>query len=153
KIPAGIDTDSSLRLSGEGEPGLNGGHPGNLYVVVTVEDHPVFKREGDHVLSEESITIAQAILGSKIDVNTIKGKTSLKIPPGTQGASAFRLKGLGMPNVRGHGVGDHIVKIHVQIPNKLTRKQRELIEEFGRLNGEKVEPEEGIFDKVKNIFD
>jgi molecular chaperone DnaJ len=153
KIPAGIETDSSLRLSGEGEPGVNGGHPGNLYVVVTVEAHPTFKREGDHVLSENTITIAQAILGAKIEVDTLKGQASLKIPPGTQAGSVFRLKGLGMPNVRGHGIGDHLVKVSVQIPNKLTRKQRELIEEFGRLNGEKPEPGEGILDKVKNIFE
>jgi molecular chaperone DnaJ len=153
KIPAGVETGSSLRLSGEGEPGLNGGHAGNLYVVITVQDHPTFKRERDHVLSESVITIAQAILGAKIEVATIKGKASLKIPPGTQGGSVFRLKGLGMPNVRGHGIGDHLVKINVKVPGKLTRKQRELIEEFGRLSGEKIEPEEGIFDKVKNIFD
>ncbi len=153
KIPAGIESDSSLRLSGEGEPGSNGGHAGNLYVVVTVQDHPTFRREGDHILSESTVSIAQAILGTKIEVATLKGKASLKIPPGTQGGSVLTLKGLGMPNVRGHGVGDQLVKINVQIPNKLTRKQRELIEEFGRQNGEKLEPEEGILDKVKNIFE
>jgi len=153
KIPAGIESDSSLRLSGEGEPGLNSGPAGNLYVVVTVQDHPMFKREGDHILSESSISIVQAILGAKIDVPTLKGKAALKIPSGTQGGSVFKLKGLGIPNVRGHGIGDQLVKINVQVPSKLTRKQRELIEEFGRLNGETIEAEEGILEKVKNIFE
>jgi molecular chaperone DnaJ len=153
KIPAGMESDSSLRLSGEGEPGLNSGPAGNLYVVVTVQDHPTFKREGDHILSESSISIVQAILGAKIDVPTLKGKAALKIPPGTQGGSVFKLKGLGIPNVRGHGIGDQMIKINVQVPSKLTRKQRELIEEFGRLNGETMETEEGILEKVKNIFE
>ncbi len=153
KIPAGIESDSSLRLAGEGEPGLNGGPRGDLYVVVTVQDHPTFKREGDHILSGSTISIVQAILGAKIEVPTLKGKAALKIPPGTQSGSIFRLKGLGIQDVRGHGTGDQLVKINVQIPTKLTPKQRELIEEFGQLNGEKVKSEEGIFEKVKNIFE
>jgi molecular chaperone DnaJ len=148
-----MESDSSLRLAGEGEPGLNGGPPGNLYVVVTVQDHPMFKREGDHILSESTVSIPQAILGAKIEVPTLKGKTALKIPAGTQSGSVLRLKGLGFQNVRGHGTGDHLVKISVQIPIKLTPKQRELVEELGRLSGEKMEPEESIFEKVKNIFE
>jgi molecular chaperone DnaJ len=153
KIPAGIESDCSLRLLGEGEPGLNSGPPGDLYVVVTVQNHPTFKREGDHVLYDGVISIVQAILGAKIEVPTLKGNAALKIPPGTQSGSVLRLKGFGIPNVRGHGTGDQLVKINIKVPAKLTSKQRELIEEFGRLNGEKVESEEGIFEKAKNIFE
>ena len=153
KIPAGIESDSSLRLTGEGEPGLNGGPPGDLYVVATVLDHPIFKRDGDHILYESTISVVQAILGDKIEVPTLKGKAELKIPTGAQNGSVFKLKGMGIQNVNGHGTGDQLVKIKVQIPTKLTNKQRELIEEFGRQNGENVRSEEGIFEKVKNIFE
>ena len=153
KIPGGIESDSSLRLSGEGEPGLNGGPPGDLYVVMTVQEHPMFKRKGDDILSESTISIVQAILGAKIEVPTLKGKADLKIPTGTQNGSVFKLKGMGIQNVHGHGTGDQLVKIKVQIPTKLTHKQRELIEEFGRQNGETVRSEEGLFEKVKNIFE
>jgi molecular chaperone DnaJ len=153
KIPAGIESDSSLRLTGEGEPGSNSGPRGDLYVVVTVQDHPIYERDGDHVLYESTISVVQAILGAKIEVPTLKGKAALKIPPGTQSGSVFRLKGLGIQNVKGHGTGDQLIKVKVQIPAKLTHKQRELIEEFGRLNGESVRSEEGIFEKVKNIFE
>jgi len=153
KIPAGIDSGSSLRLSGEGEAGLNGGPAGDLYVVVTVQDHPTFKREGDHILYEVPLTIVQAILGAKLEVPTLKGKAALKIPPGTQSGNVFKLKGLGVPHVNGYGTGDQLVKVKVQIPTQLTSKQRQLIEEFGRQNGEKAGSEAGLFEKVKNIFE
>lgn len=154
KIPAGVETGNRLRLSGEGEPGLNGGPPGDLYVVLTVKDHPVFTRDDDDLLCDVQISMSQAALGAKIEVPTlIKGKVQLKIPPGTQHGRVFRLKGLGIANPRGHRIGDQRIKVHVHIPTNLTSRQRELLEEFSRLSGDPVASEEGLFEKVKNIFE
>ena len=151
KIPPGMDTDTRLRMIGEGEPGSKGGPPGDLYVVIVVKDHPIFTRQGDALLMETSIGFVQAVLGTKIDVPTLKNKAVIKIPPGTQDGKVFRLKGMGVPNMRGHGTGDQLVKIRIKIPAKLTAKQRELLEEYARLTGEEV-GEEGLFEKVKNMF-
>jgi len=153
KIPAGVETGTRLRLSGEGEPGSNGGPPGDLYVVLTVKDHPVFTREADDLLCEVSISIGQAALGARIEVPTLKGKTHLKIPAGTQSGRVFRLKGLGVANINGHGIGDERVTVHVTIPTKLTARQRELLEEFSKVSGDPVAAEEGLLEKVKNIFE
>ncbi|MBI3994728.1 MAG: molecular chaperone DnaJ [Nitrospirae bacterium] len=152
KIPPGVETGTRLRLNGEGEPGGNGGPPGDLYVVLTVKDHPVFVREGDDLHCNAPISIGQAALGAKIEVPTLKAKAPLKIPAGTQSGRAFRLKGLGIANLKGHGIGDLIVKVHVVIPTKLTPRQRELLEEFSKLSGETT-TEEGLFERVKNIFE
>jgi molecular chaperone DnaJ len=153
KIPPGVETGTRLRLSGEGEPGSSGGPPGDLYVVLTVKDHPVFSREGDDLLCDVSISIAQAALGAKIEVPTLKAKAPLKIPTGTQSGRTFRIKGLGVANIKGHGIGDLVVKVHVVTPTKLTARQRELLEEFSRLSGDQVTADEGLFEKVKNIFE
>lgn len=153
KIPAGVETGTRLRLSGEGEPGSSGGPPGDLYVVIGVKDHPIFARDGDDLLCEVPISMGQAALGTKIDVPTLKDRAPLKIPAGTQAGRTFRLKGLGIANIKGHRVGDLIVKVKVAIPTKLTARQRELLEEFSKLSGDPVASEEGIFEKVKNIFE
>jgi molecular chaperone DnaJ len=153
KIPAGVETGTRLRLNGEGEPGSNGGPAGDLFVVLTVKDHPVFRREEDDLLCEVSISIGQAALGAKIEVPTLKAKTPLKVPAGTQSGRTFRLKGLGVANLKGHRIGDLLVKVHVVIPTKLTAQQRELLEEFSKLSGDQVTTGEGIFEKVKNIFE
>jgi molecular chaperone DnaJ len=153
KIPAGVETGTRLRLNGEGEPGSSGGPPGDLYVVLTVKDHPVFTRDGDDLLCDVPISIGQAALGAKIEVATLKAKAQLKIPAGTQSGRTFRLKGLGVANLKGHRIGDFLVRVHVVIPTKLTARQRELLEEFSRLSGESVTSEEGLFEKVKNIFE
>jgi len=153
KIPPGVETGTRLRLNGEGEPGSNGGPPGDLYVVLTVKDHPVFSREEDDLLTEVPISIGQAALGAKIEVPTLKSKTSLKVPAGTQSGRTFRLKGLGVANLKGHGIGDLVVKVQVVIPTKLSARQRELLEEFSKLSGDPAPSEEGLFEKVKNIFE
>jgi molecular chaperone DnaJ len=153
KIPAGVETGTRLRLNGEGEPGSHGGPPGDLYVVLTVKDHPVFTREDDDLLCDVSISIGQAALGARIEVPTLKAKTQLKIPAGTQSGRTFRLKGLGVANIKGHGIGDLVVKVHVATPTKLSARQRELLEEFSKLSGDQVTTEEGLFEKVKNIFE
>lgn len=154
KIPPGVETGSRLRVMGEGEPGLNGGPTGDLYVVLTVEEHPQFSRDGDHILCQVPISFVKAILGGKVDAPTMKGPTAVKIPPGTADGKIFRLKGLGFANIRGYGIGDELVRIKVEIPSKITAKQRELLEEFAKISGESIEPDSGkLFEKVKNLFE
>jgi len=154
KIPPGVETGSRLRISSEGEIGENGGPPGDLYVVLTVTEHPHFTREGNNILCEIQIGFVQAALGTKLEVPTIKGTNTLKIPPGTQSGKILRLKGMGFPDVRGHGIGDQLVRVKVEIPTKLTAKQRELLEEYARLSGESIDPEGStLLGKVKNLFE
>ena len=127
KVPAGIDDGQQLRVSGQGEPGVNGGPAGDLYVVFHVRDHEFFERDGDDVYCEMPITFAQAALGDEIEVPTLHGKVKLKIPAGTQTGTRFRLKGKGVSNVRGYGQGDQHVVVLVVTPKKLTEKQKQLI--------------------------
>lgn len=153
KIPAGVDTGSRLKLRGEGEAGHGGGPAGDLYVVIHVREHQIFARDGNDVVCEVPIGFTQAALGAEIDVPTPHGKVKMKIPSGTQSGNVFRLKGKGVPDVRGYGQGDTLVRVVVETPRKLTAKQRELLEEFARLSGEDVHPiAKGFFDKVKEMF-
>ena len=153
KIPAGVDTGSRLKLRGEGEAGRNGGPAGDLYVVVHVREHPLFTREGNDIICEVPISFTQAALGAEIDVPTPHGKMKMKIPAGTQSGNVFRLKGKGVPDLRGYGHGDALVRVVVETPRKLTAKQRELLEEFAKVSGEEVHPiSKGFFDKVKEMF-
>ncbi|QPC46936.1 molecular chaperone DnaJ [Mangrovibacillus cuniculi] len=153
KIPAGVDDGQQLRLSGQGEPGVNGGPPGDLYIVFSVREHDFFERNGDDVYCEMPITFVQAALGDEIKVPTIHGHVMLKVPAGTQTGRRFRLKEKGIPNVRGYGVGDQFVIVKVVTPSKLTEKQKELLREFGDATGETVEEQhEGFFDRVKRAF-
>ena len=153
RIPAGVDTGSRLKLRGEGEAGQNGGPGGDLYVIIHVREHPLFTREGNDVACDVPIGFTQAALGADIDVPTPHGKVRLKIPAGTQSGKVFRLKGKGVPDVRGYAHGDALVRLLVETPRKLTGKQRELLEEFARLTGEEVHPlTKGFFDKVKEMF-
>ena len=155
KIPPGVETGSRLRISGEGEPGGNGGPPGDLYVVITVKEHSHFTRDGNNILCEHTISFVQAALGTKVEVPTIKGTVPLKIPAGTQSGKVLRLKGMGFPDLRGYGMGDQLVRINVQIPTKLNSKQRELLEQYARLSGEAIDTDGSskIFEKVKNLFE
>ena len=153
KIPPGVESGSRLRLANEGEAGIEGGPSGDLYVVITVKEHPFFVREGNDVLCSVPVSFVQAALGSKIEVPTLKGDVSLNIPPGTQPGSALRIKGKGIPDLRGYGTGDQIVTIDVQIPKKLTPGQKELLEEYARISGEEINTGSGsFFQKVKDIF-
>jgi molecular chaperone DnaJ len=164
KIPPGVDTGSRLRLSGEGEAGGYGGPAGDLYVIITVQDHPVFSRQEDDLIYEFSLNFVTAALGGKVDVPTLKGSTTLKIPAGTQHGHQFRFKGLGVPRLQHHGTGDLLVRVQVTIPSKLTPKQRTLLQEFAQTlpdstNGQPKErpgganDSESIVDKVKNLFE
>ncbi len=154
KIPPGVETGSRLRLAGEGEAGINGGPPGDLYIVITVREHPFFSRDGNDIICEVPISVVKAILGGKIEVPTLTGPVTLTIPPGTQPGSVLRVKGKGIKDLRGYGVGDQLVKIKVEIPKKLSPKQKELLEEYARVSGEDVSHGSGgFFEKVKHIFE
>ena len=154
KVPPGVETGSRLKLAEEGEAGINGGPHGDLYVVITVRDHPFFVREGNDVLCDVPVSFVKAALGGKIEVPTLTGKMSLNVPPGTQPGKMLRIKGKGIADVRGYGIGDEVVKIMVEIPKKLTPKQKELLEEDARTFGEEVDAGSGgFFDKVKTMFE
>lgn len=129
KIPAGIDDGVAIRLRGYGES-VPEGEDGDLLVEVRVKPHKKFTREGDLILSSETISMIDAALGTKIDVETVEGTKSLKIPAGTQPNTDFRLRGLGVPHVRGGGRGDQIVQLRVDVPKKLTKKQKQLLEDL-----------------------
>lgn len=153
-IPAGIESGMRLRLAHEGEHGINGGPPGDLFVAVTVKPHPVFTRKGNDILVDLPIHFATAILGGKVEVPTLKGSTVVKVPHGTQHDKILRLKGLGAPSLKSHQSGDQLVRVKVQIPSKLTAKQRELLLELAKESGVSVEDqEEGLLGKVKNLFE
>lgn len=150
KIPPGVDTGIKLRLSGEGEAGSFGGPPGDLYVVIYVTPHPFFKRKENDLHCEVPISFIKATLGGEIEVQTIDGHESIKIPPGTPSGRVFHLKGKGIPRLGAHGKGDQFVTVYVDVPKKLTPKQKELLEEFARISGE--ETPKNFVDKIKDIF-
>lgn len=135
KIPAGVESGSRLRLKGEGETGQFGGPPGDLYVFIHVQPHDLFERRGNDIYCRVPISIVQAALGATIEVPTLNGTEPLKIPKGTQNGKSFRLKGKGIPHLRGFGRGDQFVETLVMIPTDLTRKQEELLKEFEKLGG------------------
>lgn len=153
KVPAGIDDGQQLRVAGEGEAGTKGGPPGDLYVVIRVKSHEFFEREGDDIYCEVPLTFAQAALGDEIEVPTIDGKAKMKIPAGTQTDTFFRLRGKGVPRLRGTGQGDQHVKIVVVTPTKLSESQKELLREFGKLSGEDThDKQKGFFERMRKAF-
>lgn len=151
-IPAGIDDQSQLRIAGEGEPGINGGPPGDLYLLIRVKSHPFFEREGDDIYCEIPINFAQAALGDEIEVPTMGGKVNLKIPAGTQSGTFFRLKGKGFPHLRGTGSGDQHVRAVVVTPKNLTERQKELLREIFSGENSPSLHQDSFFDKVKKAF-
>ncbi len=151
-IPAGVDNGARMRLRGEGEGGRRGGPSGDLYVVIHVESHEFFKRDGEYIFCELPITMPQASLGHELEVPTIHGKKKLTIPPGTQTGQRFTLRGQGVPRLRGSGCGDMIIEAKVTTPTKLTEKQKELLREFSELENDKDDSEhEGFFKKLFNF--
>ena len=154
KIPAGVDTGTRLRISGEGEAGALGGPPGDLYVVLRVEDHPIFERRESNLYCSIPLTFPQAVLGDEIRIPTLDGDEKVKIPVGTQSGTIFRLRGKGLPNLNGGGRGDLYVEARVEIPKKLTREQRRLIEALAQTMPAENRPAEkaGLFQRVKDIF-
>jgi molecular chaperone DnaJ len=153
KIPPGVDAGSRLKLRAEGEAGRNGGPPGDLYVIIDVKPHPLFTRQDNDIVCEVPVSFAQAALGAEIEVPTIEGKFKMKVSAGTQSGTVLQLRGKGVPDLRGAGRGDQLVRVVVETPRKLTARQRELLEEFARSGGEEVNPlTKGFFDKVKEMF-
>ncbi len=153
KIPAGVDTGARLRLAGEGEAGLNGGGPGDLYVVIHVKEHSLFERQGNNLYVSVPVTFSQAALGAEIRVPTLDGEETLTIPEGTQTGSIFRLKGKGIVSLQGHGRGDLFVVATVVTPTRLTREQKRLLEEFAAIEDKLNQGTARKFgSKVKDIF-
>jgi len=150
KIPAGVDIGSRLKISGEGELGIYGGPPGDLFVVLNIEEHPFFKRDGTEILCEVPISFPQAVLGAEIEVPTLDGTSKIKIPSGTPSGRMFHIKSKGLPRIGGHSRGDQIVRVYVDVPKKLTPRQRELLEEFARIDGDEVA--KSFKEKLKDVF-
>ena len=153
KIPPGVEDNSRMRLVGEGDVGRWGGPAGNLYVNISVKDHPFFKRQGNDILYDLTLNFAQVALGDEVEIPTIEGKSSLKIPPGTQTGKVFKFKGKGVPYLQGNGRGDHLVKIKVITPEKLNDDQRRLFQELakglGKDDTSKHRKEPKLFSRIK----
>lgn len=153
-VPAGVDTGTRLRMAGYGEPGVNGGPPGDLYIFLEVKEHAFFERRGADLYCTIPVSFPQAALGAKLKIPALQGEADLEIPEGTQSGQIFRQKGKGLPNPHG-GRGDLYVNIRVQVPSKLTREQRRTLEQLGQsmhVENKPAERSSGFFDKVKDIF-
>ncbi len=153
-IPAGVDDGTRIRLAGEGDAGSDGGPRGNLYIVLDVEPHPIFRRRDDDILVEVEINVAQAALGAEVNVPTLDGEETLTIDPGTQTDTVLRLPNRGVPHVKRSGRGDQLVLLRVAIPRKLSREQKELLRELGEtLDSERVvEEKRGFMDEVREFL-
>jgi molecular chaperone DnaJ len=149
KIPPGVDTGNRLKMTGEGEPGERGGPPGDLYIVISVKEHEFFERDGNDLYCRVPLTFPQAALGTQIEVPTLNGPATVKVPAGTQPTTSFKLKGKGMPSVSSRAKGDQIVVVNLIVPRKLKPKQKELISELEKLGGL---DDEGFREKIRNLF-
>ncbi len=152
-IPAGVDDGQQIRVTGQGEPGINGGPAGDLYIMFRVQGHNEFERDGDDIYYELKLTFPQAALGDEIEVPTVHGKVKLRIPAGTQSGAQFRLKDKGVKNVHGYGTGNQYVTVKVVTPEKVTERQKQLLREFAEISGD-IPEEQGssLFDKIKKKF-
>ena len=153
RIPPGVDTGSRLRSAGNGEAGMAGGSPGDLYIVLTVKEHELFQRQGEDLFCEIPIKFTLAALGGSIEVPTLSGKATLKIPPATPSGTTFRIRGKGIPSLRGGAVGDQLLRVQVEVPQSLTSEQRRILEEFAKVSGDANEPtSRTFFEKAKKFF-
>ena len=153
KVPAGVEDGTRIRYAGLGESGLHGGPAGDLYIVLRVKEHPFFEREGNDLHCVIPVSFAQAALGTEIEVPTLEGPHALKVPEGTQSGTAFRIRSKGVPVLNGRGKGDLFVEVRVQTPGKLTKRQRELLEELGGMNPVENKPQRrSLLGKVKDMF-
>jgi molecular chaperone DnaJ len=153
RIPAGVDAGARLRSVGNGQAGQRGGPPGDLYVVLHIKPHEIFQRDGDDLLCEVPISFVQAALGAEIGVPTLSGQALLRVPPGTQAGSVFRLRGKGVKNVQGYGAGDLHVRVQVEVPAHLNAAQRAKLQEFAALCNEDVNPLiKKFFEKARGLF-
>ena len=153
QVPAGVDDGTQIRIASEGEPGLNGGPSGDLFVVIHVKAHRYFRRRGNDILLDLGINIAQATLGAQVGIPTLDGEDTITIPPGTQPGKVLRLKGKGVPRLRRNGRGDQLVIVSVDIPRSLTDEQRSLLEQLAETLGTEVHPHErGFLDTLKDFL-
>jgi molecular chaperone DnaJ len=153
KIPAGVHEGQAVRIAGEGEPGDNGAPPGDLHCYITVRQHPVFSRHNNDIVCQIPVSFSQAALGGQIDVPTLSGAEKMDVPAGTQHGEVFKLKGKGLPDIRTSRKGDQIVQILIEIPRKLTERQKELLREFSESEDASVLPQrKGFMDKLKEMF-
>jgi len=155
KIPAGVDDGTRIRLSGEGEAGLRGGPAGDLYIFIAVKPHRVFQRDNTTLFCQAPLPMTTAALGGEIEVPSLDGqRTKVKVPHGTQTGRQFRLRGKGMPALNGSGVGDMVIQVAVETPVNLSKKQKDLLEEFARTQTGETSPEStGFFGKLKDMWD
>ncbi|MBN2580496.1 MAG: molecular chaperone DnaJ [Pirellulales bacterium] len=152
-IPRGVDHGARLRLGGEGEPSPDGGPPGDCYCLIRIAEHPLFHRDGKHLVCQVPIAYAQAALGATIDVPTLDGKEELTIPPGTQSGEVFTLPGRGMPELHSRHRGDLLVQVHVEVPKKLTAQHEELLRQLADVENTHVSPKrKSFFEKLKEYF-
>jgi len=152
-IPAGVDNESVIPIRGQGEPGTNGGPTGDLYIVISVKPHKLFRRQGDDLYLEMPISFDQAALGAELIVPTLDGKVSYKIPAGTQPGTVFRLKEKGVKKLRREARGDLYVKVNLEVPTKLNSKQKKAISEMGKAVTEDCYQKKGNFaEKIKELF-
>jgi len=154
-VPAGIDDGATLRITGQGEDGPNGGQAGNLYVKTRVKTHKYFERQGKTITSQVGINVAQAALGDEIEIDTLDGEVVFRIPSGTQSGQQFRLRGKGVPDLRGGERGDQLVTVQVVVPKDLTEEQKDLFSQLASSLGKEVTQQpnnRGFFDRVKDVL-
>ncbi|HJW89848.1 MAG TPA: molecular chaperone DnaJ [Anaerolineales bacterium] len=152
-VPAGVDSGNQIRLAGEGQPGINGGPNGNLFLVVQVKPHKFFRRRENDILLDLNINVAQAALGAEVDVPTVDGLEKLRIPAGSQPGKVLRLRGKGVPHLRSNGRGEQLVVLNVEVPRHVTAEQRQLLEQLAKSLGSEVKPQErGILEWLKETL-
>jgi molecular chaperone DnaJ len=161
KIPAGIDANRQIRITGEGEAGPRGAMPGNLYVSIVVKEHPVFQRKENDILLELPLNLWQAALGDRVEVPTVDGPMELDIKPGSQNGDTIKLREKGVPFLQGSGRGDQLVNLHVVVPRKLNDEQRRLLQELaktmpreqiGKTTADKDHEDKGFFSRIKDVL-
>lgn len=153
KVPAGIDNGQTIVMNGQGEPGINGGPNGDLYIVITVRPHKLFRRDGTNLYLDMPISFPTAALGGEIDIPTLKGTVKYTVPEGTQNDTEFRLRGKGVPQVRSSYVGDLIVRVRVEVPTRLSDKQKELLRQLDESStGKEYKERKSFLDKMKGLF-
>lgn len=153
KIPAGIDSGSRLKISGEGEAGHRGGAAGHLYVLVAVKEHSLFERDGQDLYCEWAIPFTVACMGGQVEIPTlVDGKTKLKIPAGTPSGKVFRISGKGMTGLHGHGRGDQVVRVKIEVPAHLSEREKKLLEELAKIRGEEASGPKGFMERMKEKF-
>ena len=153
KVPAGIDNGQTIIMNGQGEPGIRGGANGDLYIVVGVKPHKIFRREGYNLLLDFPISFVTAALGGDVEVPTLSGPVKYRIPEGTQPGKEFRIKGAGIQMLRSGGKGDLVLKVKVEIPKRLNNKQKELLRQFDEMTTDKeYDNRKSFMDRVKDLF-